>query len=99
MESLNNDICNTDDYRTKAFKMPPNLKYLDVSSIADKVDSAHEYFEKKVPIKSVFSKDEMIDFICVIKGKVFKSKLSFNAKLNITMSSKIERTEDSCRSF
>ena len=41
-------------------------------SISDKVDFAREHFEKKVPIKSTFAKDEMIDIIGVTKGKGFK---------------------------
>merc|ERR1712048_811623 len=45
-------------------------------SIADKVNFAREHFEKKVPIKSVFGKDEMIDIIGVTKGKGFKGVTS-----------------------
>ena len=29
LDLFNNDICNTEDYRSKVFKMLPNLKYLD----------------------------------------------------------------------
>ena len=49
-------------------------------SISDKVEFARELFEKKVPIKSTFAKDEMVDIIGVTKGKGFKgnrSPLSF----------------------
>ena len=35
-------------------------------SISDKVEFARELFEKKVPIKSTFAKDEMVDIIGVI---------------------------------
>merc|ERR1712179_556101 len=45
-------------------------------SISDKVDFAREHFEKKVPIKSTFAKDEMIDVIGVTKGKGFKGVTS-----------------------
>merc|ERR1711863_37207 len=45
-------------------------------SISDKVDFARELFEKKVPIKSTFAKDEMIDIIGVTKGKGFKGVTS-----------------------
>merc|ERR1711879_993033 len=45
-------------------------------SISDKVDFAREHFEKKVPIKSTFAKDEMIDIIGVTKGKGFKGVTS-----------------------
>merc|ERR1712099_101562 len=49
---------------------------LNGGSIADKVNFAREHFEKKVPIKSVFAKDEMIDLIGVTKGKGFKGVTS-----------------------
>merc|ERR1711913_220990 len=45
-------------------------------SISDKVEFARELFEKKVPIKSTFAKDEMIDIIGVTKGKGFKGVTS-----------------------
>lgn len=47
---------------------------LNGGTIADKVNFAKEHFEKKFPIKSVFTKDEMIDMIGVTKGKGFKGK-------------------------
>ena len=52
-------------------------------SISDKVDFAREHYEKKIPIKNVFAKDEMIDIIGVTKGKGFKGKFSiwFNKNL------------------
>merc|ERR1712231_40909 len=49
---------------------------LNGGAIADKVNFAREHFEKKVPIKSVFGKDEMIDIIGVTKGKGFKGVTS-----------------------
>merc|ERR1712066_784581 len=45
-------------------------------SISDKVEFAREFFEKKVPIKSTFAKDEMVDIIGVTKGKGFKGVTS-----------------------
>ena len=45
---------------------------LNGGTIADKVAFAREHFEKKVPIKNVFTKNEMIDIIGVTKGKGFK---------------------------
>jgi len=41
LDLFNNDICNTDDYRTKVFKLLPNLKYLDGAD-ADDNDEAEE---------------------------------------------------------
>jgi len=49
---------------------------LNGGSVADKVNFAREHFEKKVPIKQVFAKDEMIDIIGVTKGKGFKGVTS-----------------------
>jgi len=49
---------------------------LNGGNIADKVDFAREHFEKEVPVKSVFSKNEMIDIIGVTKGKGFKGVTS-----------------------
>ena len=51
---------------------------LNGGSVADKVNFAREHFEKKVPIKQVFAKDEMIDIIGVTKGKGFKGKSTMN---------------------
>ena len=38
------------------------------------VDFAREHFEKEVPVKQVFAKNEMIDCIGVTKGKGFKGE-------------------------
>ena len=35
LDLFNNDICNMDDYRTKVFKLLPNLKYLDDADADD----------------------------------------------------------------
>jgi large subunit ribosomal protein L3e len=40
--------------------------------IADKVDYGHKLFEQQVPVKSVFSPNEMIDIMAVTKGHGFK---------------------------
>merc|ERR1711955_37474 len=49
---------------------------LNGGTIADKVNFAREHFEKKVPIKSIFGKDEMIDVIGVTKGKGYNGVTS-----------------------
>ena len=38
------------------------------------VDFAREHFEKELPVKNVFTKNEMIDCIGVTKGKGFKGE-------------------------
>jgi large subunit ribosomal protein L3e len=49
---------------------------LNGGTIADKVDFAREHFEKEVPVKEVFAKNEMVDCIGVTKGKGFKGVTS-----------------------
>jgi large subunit ribosomal protein L3e len=49
---------------------------LNGGTVADKVDFSREHFEKQIPIKTVFAKDEMIDCIGVTKGKGFKGVTS-----------------------
>ncbi|RAL44923.1 hypothetical protein DM860_003682 [Cuscuta australis] len=41
-------------------------------TVAQKVDYAYGFFEKQIPVDSVFQKDEMIDLIGVTKGKGFE---------------------------
>ena len=41
-------------------------------SMADKVKFANDLFEKKVPVKTVFEQNEMIDTIAITKGKGFE---------------------------
>jgi len=45
-------------------------------SVADKVDFARGLFERKVPVDTVFSADDMIDIIAVTKGKGVKGVIS-----------------------
>lgn len=45
-------------------------------SISDKVDWVRDHMEKSIPVKEVFSQDEVIDCIGVTKGKGFKGKPS-----------------------
>ena len=47
-------------------------------NVAAKIDWARENLEKKVPVKSVFTQDEMIDVIGVTKGKGMKGELKVN---------------------
>ena len=41
-------------------------------TVAQKVDFAHSFFEKHIPVDAVFQKDEMIDIIGVTKGKGYE---------------------------
>ena len=43
-------------------------------TISDKVDWAREHMEKSIPVKDVFSSNEVIDVIGVTKGKGFKGQ-------------------------
>ncbi|PPD95245.1 hypothetical protein GOBAR_DD07751 [Gossypium barbadense] len=46
-------------------------------TIAQKVDFAYGFFEKRIPVDAVFQKDEMIDITGVTKGKGFEARVSF----------------------
>ncbi|KAI9229397.1 MAG: 60S ribosomal protein L3 [Piptocephalis tieghemiana] len=45
---------------------------LNGGSVSDKVNWAHEHFEKEVPVSSIFEQDEMIDVIGITKGHGFE---------------------------
>jgi len=49
---------------------------LNGGTVEQKVTFAREHLEKQVPVKQVFSKDEMIDAISVTKGRGFKGVTS-----------------------
>ena len=69
-------ICHTQQTLLKRRQKKAHIMEIQLNggSVADKVNFAREHFEKKVPIKQVFAKDEMIDIIGVTKGKGFKGK-------------------------
>ncbi|MBA0581217.1 hypothetical protein Gorai_023401 [Gossypium raimondii] len=46
-------------------------------TIAQKVDFAYGFFEKRIPVDAVFQKDEMIDITGVTKGNGFEARVSF----------------------
>merc|ERR1712088_299356 len=64
-------ICHTQQQLLRRRQKKAHIMEIQLNggSIADKVNFARDNFEKKVPIKSVFGKDEMIDIIGVTKGK------------------------------
>ena len=41
LDLFNNDVCNSDEYRTKVFKLLPNLKYLDNADVDDNDEVKH----------------------------------------------------------
>merc|ERR1712113_413828 len=71
-------ICHTQQQLLRRRQKKAHIMEIQLNggSIADKVNFAREHFEKKVPINSVFGKDEMIDVIGVTKGKGFKGVTS-----------------------
>ena len=73
-------ICHTQQTLLKRRQKKAHIMEIQLNggSVADKVNFAREHFEKKVPIKQVFAKDEMIDIIGVTKGKGFKGKSTMN---------------------
>ncbi len=50
---------------------------LNGGSISQKLDWAKKHLEKPIPVKQVFSQDEMIDIVGVTKGKGTKGTLIF----------------------
>merc|ERR1712053_34125 len=71
-------ICHTQQTLLKRRQKKAHIMEIQLNggSVADKVNFAREHFEKKVPIKNIFAKDEMIDIIGVTKGKGFKGVTS-----------------------
>merc|ERR1712134_133088 len=71
-------ICHTQQTLLKRRQKKAHIMEIQLNggSVADKVNFAREHFEKKVPIKQVFAKDEMIDIIGVTKGHGFKGVTS-----------------------
>merc|ERR1712241_740673 len=71
-------ICHTQQQLLRRRQKKAHIMEIQLNggTIADKVNFAREHFEKKVPIKGVFGKDEMIDVIGVTKGKGFKGVTS-----------------------
>merc|ERR1712170_338312 len=71
-------ICHTQQQLLRRRQKKAHIMEIQLNggTIADKVNFAREHFEKKVPIKSVFGEDEMIDVIGVTKGKGFKGVTS-----------------------
>jgi len=45
-------------------------------SAADKVDFAHKYFEKAIPVDAVFAKNEMIDTIGITRGHGYEGVIT-----------------------
>lgn len=45
-------------------------------SISDKVDFGYSFFEKELPVDSVFAKDEMVDVIAITKGHGFEGVIA-----------------------
>merc|ERR1712024_106842 len=71
-------ICHTQQTLLKRRQKKAHIMEIQLNggSVADKVAFAREHFEKKVPIKQVFAKDEMMDIIGVTKGHGFKGVTS-----------------------
>merc|ERR1712179_875119 len=71
-------ICHTQQKLLRRRQKKAHIMEIQVNggSISDKVNFAREHFEKEVPIRTVFSQDEMIDIIAVTKGKGFKGVTS-----------------------
>jgi large subunit ribosomal protein L3e len=67
-------ICHTDMKKLKLRQKKAHLAEIQINggSTAAKVDFGFELFERKIPVDTVFSKDEMIDTISITKGKGYE---------------------------
>lgn len=62
---------------------------LNGGSISQKLDWAKKHLEKPIPVKNVFSQDEVIDIVGVTKGKGTKGKLILSCYLLLDCSRSI----------
>merc|ERR1712095_212049 len=71
-------ICHTQQQILRRRQKKAHIMEIQINggTTSDKVDFAREHFEKEVPIKNIFAKDEMMDVIGVTKGKGFKGVTS-----------------------
>jgi len=67
-------LCHTDIRKVNLRQKKAHMMEIQINGgdVSAKVDWGHNLFEKKIPVDTVFSKDEMIDVIGVTKGKGFE---------------------------
>jgi large subunit ribosomal protein L3e len=67
-------VCHTDIRKCKLRQKKAHIAEIQINggTVEAKVDFGFELFEKKIPVDSVFSKDEMIDTIAITKGKGYE---------------------------
>jgi large subunit ribosomal protein L3e len=71
-------ICHTQVSKVAVGQKKAHVMEIQVNGgkIADKVDFGFKLFEQQVPVKSIFSQNEMIDVMSVTKGHGFKGVVS-----------------------
>jgi large subunit ribosomal protein L3e len=71
-------ICHTDMKKLKLRQKKAHLSEIQINGgdVAAKVDFGFELFERKIPVDTVFSQDEMIDTIAITKGKGFEGVIA-----------------------
>jgi len=67
-------LCHTDIKKVGLRQQKAHMMEIQVNGgdVSTKVDWGYNLFEKKIPVDTVFGKDEMIDIIGVTKGKGFE---------------------------
>jgi len=67
-------ICHTDIRKIKLRQKKAHISEIQVNggSVAAKVDFGFELFERKIPVDTVFSQNEMIDAVSITKGKGYE---------------------------
>ena len=71
-------ICHTQVSKVAVGQKKAHVMEIQVNGgkVADKVDFGFKLFEQQVPVKSIFSQNEMIDVMSVTKGHGFKGVVS-----------------------
>jgi len=71
-------ICHTDMRKLKLRQKKAHLAEIQINggSVDAKVDYGFELFERKIPVDTVFSQNEMIDTISITKGKGFEGVIT-----------------------
>jgi len=67
-------ICHTDMPKLNLRQKKAHMSEIQINggSTDDKVDFGYKLFEQRIPVDTVFSKDEMIDTISITKGKGYE---------------------------
>jgi len=71
-------ICHTDMPKLNLRQKKAHMSEIQINggSVEDKVNFGYQLFEQRIPVDTVFSKDEMVDTISITKGKGYAGVIS-----------------------